>query len=149
MFLLILMVLFARMNCLYYVTENSITHMISTEKSEPMTDISTALLDPELGFLQFTVRRLTYRLSQGTTTVTHADHTAEGCIHEYKPEEIKQYTRVIPFKTIIEETKYPGGPIRYDIHGKNTQKYAMKRSINDGLPIDDTAFISYLSHTNK
>ena len=51
-----------------------------------MIDIFTALPDPELGFLQFTVRRLTYRLSQGTTTVTHADHTAEGCIHPGAPE---------------------------------------------------------------
>ena len=51
-----------------------------------MTDISAALLDPELGFLSFTVRRLTYHLSQGTTTVTHADHPAEGCIHPGTPE---------------------------------------------------------------
>ena len=46
-----------------------------------MTDISAAWLDSELGFLSFTVRRLTYRLSQGTTTVTHADLPAEGSIH--------------------------------------------------------------------
>ena len=51
-----------------------------------MTDISAALLDPELGFLSFTVRRLTYRLFQGTTTVTHMDHPAEGCIHPGTPE---------------------------------------------------------------
>ena len=51
-----------------------------------MPDISAALSDPELGFLSFTVRRLTYRLSQGTTTATHADHTAEGCIHPGTPE---------------------------------------------------------------
>ena len=51
-----------------------------------MTDITPALLDPELGFLHFTVRRLTYRLSQGTTTVTHTDHPAEGCIHPGTPE---------------------------------------------------------------
>ena len=51
-----------------------------------MTDISTALLDPELGFLHFTVRRLTYRLSQGVSTVTHTDSTAEGCIHPGTPE---------------------------------------------------------------
>ena len=54
-----------------------------------MPDISIALLDPELGFLRFTVRRLTYRLSQGTTTVTHADHTAEGCIHPGTPEMVQ------------------------------------------------------------
>ena len=54
-----------------------------------MTDISTALLDPELGFLQFTVRRLTYRRSQGTTTVTHTDSMAEGCIHPGTPEMVQ------------------------------------------------------------
>ena len=51
-----------------------------------MADISTALLDPKLGFLHFTVRRLTYRLSQGETSVTHTDHAAEGCIHPGTPE---------------------------------------------------------------
>ncbi len=54
-----------------------------------MTDISAALSDPELGFLSFTVRRLTYRLSQGTTTVTHTDHQAEGCIHPGTPEMVQ------------------------------------------------------------
>ena len=51
-----------------------------------MIDISTALLDPELGFTRFAVRRLTYRLSQGVTSVTHTDHAAEGCIHPGTPE---------------------------------------------------------------
>ena len=51
-----------------------------------MIDISAALLDPELGFLSFTVRRLTYRLSQGTTTITDTDYQAEGCIHPGTPE---------------------------------------------------------------
>ena len=54
-----------------------------------MTDISAALLDPELGFVSFTVRRLTYRLSQGTTTVSHAVLPAEGCIHPGTPEIIQ------------------------------------------------------------
>ncbi len=49
-------------------------------------DEASALLDPELGFLSFIVRRLTYRLSQGTITVTHADHATEGCIHPGTPE---------------------------------------------------------------
>ena len=51
-----------------------------------MADISAALPDPELGFLSFTVRRLTYRLSQGTTTVSRTDLPAEGCIHPGTPE---------------------------------------------------------------
>ena len=54
-----------------------------------MPDISTALLDPELGFLRFTVRRLTYHLSQGATTVTHTDYPAEGCIHPGTPEMVQ------------------------------------------------------------
>ena len=54
-----------------------------------MIDISSALLDPELGFLSFTVRRLTYRLSRGTTTVTHTDYPAEGCIHPGTPEMVQ------------------------------------------------------------
>ena len=53
-----------------------------------MTDISAALPDPELGFLSFTVRRLTYHLSHGTTTVTQTDRTAQGCIHPGTPEMI-------------------------------------------------------------
>ena len=51
-----------------------------------MIRIADALSDPELGFLHFTVRRPAYRLSQGTTTVTHTDHPAEGCIHPGTPE---------------------------------------------------------------
>ncbi len=54
-----------------------------------MPDISTALLDPELGFLRFTVRRLTYHLNQGATTVTHTDYPAEGCIHPGTPEMVQ------------------------------------------------------------
>ena len=54
-----------------------------------MTDISSALSDPELGFLSFTVRRLTYRLSQGATSVAYTDHAAEGCIHPGTPEMVQ------------------------------------------------------------
>ena len=73
-----------------------------------MTDISTALLDPELGFLQFTVRRLTYRLSQGATTLTHADHTAEGCIHPGTPEMVQLLPAEERHKDLIAiYTSYP------------------------------------------
>ena len=54
-----------------------------------MTDISSALSDPELGFLSFTVRRLTYRLSQSATSVAHTDYAAEGCIHPGTPEMVQ------------------------------------------------------------
>ena len=50
------------------------------------TDISSALSDPELGFVPFTVRRLAYCLSRGTTAVTHTDHAATGCVHPGTPE---------------------------------------------------------------
>ena len=73
-----------------------------------MTDISTALLDPELGFLQFNVRRLTYRMSQGTTTVTHTDHTAEGCIHPGTPEMVQLLPEEERHKALIAiYTSYP------------------------------------------
>ena len=54
-----------------------------------MPDISSALSDPELGFLSFTVRRLTYRLSQGVASVTHTDLPVEGCIHPGTPEMVQ------------------------------------------------------------
>ena len=84
-----------------------------------MTDISAALLDPELGFLSFTVRRLTYRLFQGTTTVTHTDHTAEGCIHpgnsemaQLLPEEERQKDRIAIYTSFpLSMGSNPGGII--------------------------------------
>lgn len=66
-----------------------------------MTDISSALLDPELGFLSFTVRRLTYRLSQGTATVTYTDHAAEGCIHPGTPEMVQMLPEEERHKDLI------------------------------------------------
>ncbi len=66
-----------------------------------MPDISAALSDPELGFLSFTVRRLIYRLSQGTTTVTHAAFPAEGCIHPGTPEMAQLLTEEERHKDLI------------------------------------------------
>ncbi len=54
-----------------------------------MTDISSALSDPELGFFPFTVRRPAYRLSRGTTIASHTDYAAEGCIHPGTPEMVQ------------------------------------------------------------
>ena len=54
-----------------------------------MNDISSALLDPELGFCSFTVRRITYRVAQGTTTAALSDSPAQGCIHPGTPEMVQ------------------------------------------------------------
>ena len=54
-----------------------------------MTDISSVLLDPELGFCSFAVRRITYRISQGTTTAAPSDFPAQGCIHPGAPEMVQ------------------------------------------------------------
>ena len=54
-----------------------------------MIDLSPALLDPELGCVSFTVRRLTYRRSGGTQASTSRDYSATGCIHPGTPEMIQ------------------------------------------------------------
>ena len=51
-----------------------------------MTDMMTALSDPELGLLSFTVRIPTYTLSQGAAAVAWTDRHAEGCIQPGTPE---------------------------------------------------------------
>ena len=54
-----------------------------------MQDILTAVHDPELGCISFTVRRLTYRRSGGTQASTSRDYSATGCIHPGTPEMIQ------------------------------------------------------------
>ncbi len=49
-------------------------------------DISSALLDPELGCVSFTVERITYRLSRGETVPSSRSFSASGCIHPGTPE---------------------------------------------------------------
>ena len=51
-----------------------------------MTDISSVLMDPDLGSVSFTVRRPKYTVRQGVTTETHTDSPADGCIHPGTPE---------------------------------------------------------------
>ena len=51
-----------------------------------MNDISSAVLDTELGAAQFTVRRPTYTVRQGITTETFHDYPASGSIQPGTPE---------------------------------------------------------------
>ena len=95
-----------------------------------MTDISAALLDPELGFLSFTVRRLTYRLSQGTTTVTHADLPAEGCIHPGTPEMVQLLSEEERHKDLI--AVYTSFPLSLGSNPGGTTWTAADRILYDG-----------------
>ena len=54
-----------------------------------MLNLSSALLDPELGAVSFTVERITYRRSGGTVTSSSQTFTAVGCIHPGTPEMIQ------------------------------------------------------------
>ena len=51
-----------------------------------MTDISTALLDPELGCSSFIVDRITYTRSRSGTGASTRTAQAAGCIHPGTPE---------------------------------------------------------------
>ena len=51
-----------------------------------MKEISSALLDPELGAAAFQVVRPTVRVSQGTTERTAQVFSASGCIHPGTPD---------------------------------------------------------------
>ena len=54
-----------------------------------MNDIKTALLDPELGFVSFTVERITYQRAGGTVSGTSQMFSAAGCIHPGTPEMVQ------------------------------------------------------------
>ena len=54
-----------------------------------MKEISSALLDPELGAAAFQVVRPTVRVSQGTTERTTQVYSAAGCIHPGTPDMLK------------------------------------------------------------
>ena len=54
-----------------------------------MIDISTALHDLELGCVDFTVQRITYRVSNGAQVPTVRSFSAKGCIHPGTPEMIQ------------------------------------------------------------
>ena len=95
-----------------------------------MMNISNALLDPELGFLHFTVRRLTYRISQGTTTVTHADLPAEGCIHPGTPEMVQLLPEEERHKELI--AIYTSFPLSLGINPGGVAWTAADRILYDG-----------------
>ena len=52
-------------------------------------DISSAILDPELGCTAFTVERITYTRSRSGTTFRSVTEQALGCIHPGTPEMIQ------------------------------------------------------------
>ena len=52
-------------------------------------DISSAVLDPELGCTAFTVERITYTRSRSGTTYRSVTEQALGCIHPGTPEMIQ------------------------------------------------------------
>ena len=52
-------------------------------------DITSAIMDPELGRSAFTVERLTYTRTATGTTSRSATHQAIGCIHPGTPEMIQ------------------------------------------------------------
>ena len=95
-----------------------------------MMNISTAWLDPELGFLVFTVRRLTYRLSQGTTTVTHTDTQAEGYIHPGTPEMVQLLPEEERHKEFI--AIYTGFPLSLGSNPGGVSWTAADRILYDG-----------------
>ena len=95
-----------------------------------MPDISSALSDPELGFLSFTVRRLTYRLSQGEKTVSHVNLPAEGCIHPDTPEMAQLLPEEERHKTII--AVYTSFPLSMGTNPGGTTWTAADRILYDG-----------------
>ena len=52
-------------------------------------DITSAVLDPELGCTAFTVERITYTRSRSGTTSRSVSEQAMGCIHPGTPEMIQ------------------------------------------------------------
>ena len=95
-----------------------------------MMNISSALLDPGLGFLHFTVRCLTYHLSQGTTSVTHADCPAEGCIHPGTPEMTQLLPEEERHKDLI--AVYTSFPLSMGSNHGGTSWTAADRILYDG-----------------
>ena len=62
-------------------------------------DISSAILDPELGCVAFTVERITYTRSRSGTTARNSMLPALGCIHPGTPETLQ----LLPEETRAEE----------------------------------------------
>ena len=52
-------------------------------------DITSAVLDPELGCSAFTVERITYTRSRSGTTSRSVTEQARGCIHPGTPEMVQ------------------------------------------------------------
>ena len=71
-------------------------------------DITSAILDPELGSTVFTVERITYTRSREGTASGIRTEQARGCIHPGTPEALKLLPEEEQHETIIEiYTDYP------------------------------------------
>ncbi len=80
-----------------------------------MTDISSAIFDPELGCTVFTVERITCTRSREGTTSRSMTEQARGCIHpgtpemlKLLPEEDRQETFIVIFTDYALSTGDPG-----------------------------------------
>ncbi len=80
-----------------------------------LTDISSALFDPELGCTVFTVERITCTRSREGTTSRSMTEQARGCIHpgtpemlKLLPEEDRQETFIVIFTDYALSTGDPG-----------------------------------------
>lgn len=67
-----------------------------------MTDITSILLDPDLGAVPFTVTRTTYRRSRGTLTPTSQTLSAFGTIQPGTPEMLRLLPEEERKETFIE-----------------------------------------------
>ncbi len=71
-------------------------------------DITSAILDPEMGCTAFTVERITYTRTRSGTGVHSRTARARGCIHPGTPEMIKLLPEEEQHETyIVIYTDYP------------------------------------------
>ena len=80
-----------------------------------MTDISSAIFDPELGCTVFTVERITCTRSREGITARSRTEQAAGCVHPGTPEMLKllpaeeqQETFIVIYTDYILSTGTPG-----------------------------------------
>ena len=80
-------------------------------------DIDSAILDPELGSVSFTVERITYTRSREGTTSGSTFSQARGCIHpgtpemqQLLPQEEKNETFIVIYTDYVLSTGTPEEP---------------------------------------
>jgi len=97
-------------------------------------DITSAVLDPELGCTAFTVERITYTRSRAGTTSWTITEQAMGCIHPGTPEMIQ----LLPEEEKAEEfiaiyTDYPLSTGTPEASGANASSIVAAPHSGDGL----------------